>query len=91
MRKPADFCKPQTLTRIPPYRPGMWVKLRDFAGNGSEGLAGTVQRVKSLTCAITTPQQYRAIWRVCFECGRCCEWHLVERQATEAEIARASR
>lgn len=73
----------QQITRIPRWRPGLWVKL---AHNAPEGLAGKVLRVKSLTCAITEPDQARALWRVHFENGRSVAWYLVERQATEEEV-----
>jgi hypothetical protein len=79
--------KPQQVTRIPPYRPGVWVKIKNFDSRemGSD-LSGKVRRVKSLTCSITSPDQQQAVWRVHFEDGRCLEWHMVERTATEAEI-----
>jgi hypothetical protein len=79
--------KPQQITRIPPCRPGQWVKLktRDTSDVPAD-LAGKVRRVKSLTCSITAPEQKRAVWRVHFEDGRCVEWYLVERPATDAEI-----
>jgi hypothetical protein len=82
--------KPQQVTRIPPYRPGMWVKIKDFdAREMGSDLSGKVRRVKSLTCSITAPDQKFAVWRVHFEDGRCLEWHMVERPATEAEIRTA--
>lgn len=86
--------KPQQVTRIPPYRPGMWVKLKTFDAREAQGLApadlsGKVRRVKSLTCSITSPDQKFAIWRVHFEDGRCVEWHMVERAATENEVRTA--
>jgi hypothetical protein len=82
--------KPQQVTRIPPYRPGMWVKIKAFDGReaGSD-LSGKVRRVKSLTCSITSPDQKSAIWRVHFDDGRCLEWHMVERTATEVEVRSA--
>lgn len=81
---------PQQVTRIPPYRPGSWVKIKDFTSHemGSD-LSGKVRRVKSLTCSITAPDQKSAVWRVHFEDGRCLEWHMIERQATDAEIKTA--
>jgi hypothetical protein len=81
--------KPQAITRIPPYRPGMWVKIKDFdpRETGSD-LSGKVRRVKSLTCSITSHDQPRAVWRVHFEDGRCLEWHMVERLATAEEVRR---
>ena len=86
--------KPQQVTRIPPYRPGTWVKLKNFNANEAQGLApvdlsGKVRKVKSLTCSITNPEQKQAVWRVHFEDGRCAEWHMVERAATEAEVRTA--
>ena len=82
--------KPQQVTRIPPYRPGMWVKIKAFDGRetGSD-LSGKVRRVKSLTCSITSPDQKYAVWRVHFDDGRCLEWHMVERAATENEVRSA--
>ena len=82
--------KPQQVTRIPPYRPGTWVKIKDFDKRelGSD-LSGKVRRVKSLTCSITSPEQRLAVWRVHFDDGRCVEWHMIERPATEVEIRTA--
>lgn len=82
--------KPQQVTRIPPYRPGVWVKIKNFDTRemGSD-LSGKVRRVKSLTCSITAADQKFAIWRVHFDDGRCLEWHMIERQATEAEVRAA--
>lgn len=79
--------RPQQVTRIPPYRPGMWVKLKDHDGHTEfdNGLCGKVLRVKSLTCSITGPDQPFAVWRVHFDNGRCVEWHGIERVATESE------
>lgn len=84
--------KRQQVTRIPPYRPGMWVKIKNFDTRemGSD-LSGKVRRVKSLTCSITTPEQRTAVWRVHFEDGRCLEWHLIERLANENEIRGATQ
>ena len=82
--------KPQQVTRIPPYRPGTWVKIKQFkAREAGADLSGKVRRVKSLTCSITTPDQKHAVWRVHFEDGRCVEWHMVERTATEIEVRTA--
>jgi hypothetical protein len=82
--------KPQQVTRIPPYRPGMWVKIKDFSGrDAGADLSGKVRRVKSLTCSITSADQKFAVWRVHFEDGRCLEWHMVEREATEIEARTA--
>ena len=82
--------KPQQVTRIPPYRPGMWVKIKEFEAReiGSD-LSGKIRRVKSLTCSITSADQKTAVWRVHFEDGRCLEWHMIERNATEAEVRTA--
>lgn len=77
----------QQCTRVPPYWPGDWVKVRMFSGD-PDSLSGRVLRVKSLTCAITSADQKAAVWRVHFDCGRCLEWHMVERKATRPEIAR---
>ena len=81
---------PQQVTRIPPYRPGTWVKLKQFDPRevGSD-MSGKVRRVKSLTCSITSPDQKNAVWRVHFEDGRCLEWHMVERIATDSEVRSA--
>ena len=89
-RKPPTYEGPQQVTRIPPFRPGNWVKVRDFA-NGELGsdLSGKIRRVKSVTCSINSPEQKRAIWRIHFEDGRCLEWHLIERIATEREVRTA--
>jgi hypothetical protein len=82
--------KPQTVTRIPPYRPGSWVKVKQFdPREPGADLSGKVRRVKSLTCSITSPDQRWAVWRVHFEDGRCVEWHMIDRPATEAEIRQA--
>src|SRR3954469_14872089 len=82
--------KPQQVTRIPPFRPGMWVKIKQFEGReAGADLSGKVRRVKSLTCSITSPEQKFAVWRVHFEDGRCLEWHMIERHATDSEIRTA--
>ena len=82
--------KPQQVTRIPPYRPGMWVKIKSFdAREMGSDLSGKVRRVKSLTCSITASDQKSAVWRVHFEDGRCLEWHMIERTATDAEVRSA--
>jgi len=82
--------RPQQVTRIPPYRPGMWVKIKQFdRGEPGADLSGKVRRVKSLTCSITSPDQKYAVWRVHFEDGRCLEWHMVERTATDVEVRTA--
>jgi len=80
--------KPQQITRIPPFRPGCWVKLRERQGFP---LSGKVLRVKALTCSITSPFQKAGLWRVHFEDGRSVEVHAVDRPAWEAEIAAAQR
>jgi hypothetical protein len=78
--------RPQQITRVPPYRPGMWVRLKHFDPQpGPESLSGRVLQVRSLTCSITRPDQQYAVWRVHFEDGRCVEAQHVEREATEAE------
>jgi hypothetical protein len=78
----------QKITRIPAWAPGCWVVLSPDAG---EGLAGKVRRVRSLTCAITHPEQERALWRVHFEEGRSVQCELVDRLATEEEVRSALR
>ena len=82
--------RPQQVTRIPPYRPGTWVKLKQFDPRevGSD-LSGKIRRVKSLTCSITSADQKNAVWRVHFDDGRCLEWHMVERIATDQEVRSA--
>src|SRR3954469_7452951 len=88
-RRVADD-RPQQVTRIPPYRPGMWVKIKSFeAREAGADLSGKVRRVKSLTCSITSADQKFAVWRVHFEDGRCLEWHMIERHATDSEIRTA--
>jgi hypothetical protein len=83
----SSSAKPQQVTRIPPYRPGVWVKIKNFSTRDAAGdLSGKIRRVKSLTCSITSPDQKYAVWRVHFEDGRCVEWHMIERQATDAEV-----
>lgn len=80
---------PQKVTRVPPFRPGTWVKLKEFDPREPGGdLSGKVRRVRSLTCSITSAEQRYAIWRVHFDDGRCLEWGRVEREATEAEVVR---
>lgn len=82
--------RPQQVTRIPPYRPGMWVKIKQFETRDTGAdLSGKVRRVKSLTCSITSPDQKFAVWRVHFEDGRCVEWHMIERPATDGEVRTA--
>lgn len=89
-RRRVTHDKPQQVTRIPPFRPGMWVKIKQFDSRESGAdLSGKVRRVKSLTCSITSSDQKYAVWRVHFEDGRCLEWHMIERQATEAEVRAA--
>lgn len=71
--------RPQQVTRVPPYRPGMWVRLK----------SGLIRKVKSLTASIRTSEQHAAVWLVHFEADdRHVEWHGVDRQATEDEILR---
>lgn len=82
--------KPQQVTRIPPYRPGTWVKIKNISARETGGdLSGKVRKVKSLTCSITAPDQKAAVWRVHFEDGRCLEWHMIERIATDQEVTLA--
>ena len=90
VRKPRDLTGRQQVSRVPPYRPGCWVKVKNFTGpSTSECHRGKVRRVMALTSAITAPDQKAAIWYVHFGDGRCVEWHLIERFATPEEIARA--
>ena len=89
-RRRVTHDKPQQVTRIPPYRPGTWVKIKQFeTQQAGADLSGKVRRVKSLTCSITSPDQKFAVWRVHFEDGRCVEWHMIERPATDAEVRTA--
>ncbi|MBM3459194.1 MAG: hypothetical protein FJX77_11755 [Armatimonadetes bacterium] len=88
--RPRSSSKPQQVTRIPPYRPGSWVKIKSISSREAGGdLSGKVRKVKSLTCSITAADQKAAVWRVHFEDGRCVEWHMIERLATEQEVASA--
>ncbi|MGV3722652.1 MAG: hypothetical protein ACO1SX_17255 [Actinomycetota bacterium] len=89
-RRRGSESKPQQVTRIPPYRPGMWVKIKEFdAREVGSDLSGKIRRVKSLTCSITSADQKTAVWRVHFEDGRCLEWHMIERDASEQEVRTA--
>lgn len=94
-RKPPSYEGDQQISRLPhdngtPYRPGQWVKVRDFSDASPD--SGAVRRVKSLTCSITTPEQRRAIWRVHLEPdGRSVAASCVERHATIAERQKAER
>lgn len=80
--------KPQQITRIPPYRPGDWVKIKDFAPGNLDSLSGRIRQVRSISCSITDPDTKPIVWLVHFGDGLCLEWHLVERKATEEEIQR---
>ncbi len=77
----------QTITRIPPYRPGDWVKVKRDA---PEGLASKVLQVRSLTCGIVKADAL-GVWRVHFVDGRCVEWKMVERFATADEVQKIER
>jgi hypothetical protein len=87
MRKRPSFEGRQQVTRIPPYRPGDWVKLKKQDGSTDQawGLGGRPLRVRSITCSITESDQRRPIWRVHFDNGRSVEWHMIERIANERE------
>lgn len=89
-RKRTTYDGPQQVTRIPPYRPGHWVKVKDYAPGDYGSQSGRILRVKSLTCSINSPDQKWAVWRCHFDDGRCLEWHLIERVATAAEVAQAT-
>lgn len=65
----------QQITRIPPFRPGEWVRVKR---GHVDGLSGTVQRVRSLTCCITSAEQVAARWLVHFDNGRYVEWQQIE-------------
>ncbi|MDO8612776.1 MAG: hypothetical protein Q7R32_08135 [Dehalococcoidia bacterium] len=80
---------PQQVTRIPPYRPGTWVRLVRIMGEEWRGRYGKVRRVKSLACSITQPEQKLAVWLVFFEDGRCVYPAQIERLATDEEIVAA--
>ncbi|MDO8615308.1 MAG: hypothetical protein Q7T33_06175 [Dehalococcoidia bacterium] len=81
---------PQQVTRIPPYRPGQWVRVCQFLREGVvRGRQGKVRRVKSLSCAITGQNQAAAVWRVHFDDGFCVIPAQIERLATDEEIVAA--
>lgn len=65
----------QQITRIPPYRRGDWVRLRN----------GRLEQVKSLAC-IVTAEDIAARWKVFFESGSQVEVAEVLRKATAAEL-----
>lgn len=89
-RKPPSYEGPQQCARVPPWRPGQWVKIRAFVP-GSD-LAGRVVQVKSLTASLSSPTQRYVVWRVHVEPdGRCVLASHVERHATIAERQRAER
>ncbi len=85
-RQPPRKDGEQNITRIPPWRPGRWVKLKPEAPGG---LGGKVRGVQSLTCALDPAG--RAIWRVHFPDGRCVRVEFIERFATETEVRRAEQ
>lgn len=62
--------RPQQVTRIPPCRPGTWVRVREKPGAPAESVYGKIWLVRTLSCSITHPDQKRALWRVSFEDGR---------------------
>lgn len=74
-----------TITRIPPWREGAWVKFKRFDTN-PESLAGKVAQVRSLTCRVNGT----AVWRVSVGDGRAVETRLIERLATPEEIAKVA-
>lgn len=77
----------QKITRVPPYWPGDWVRLKQIGlREPGADLSGKIRQVRSLTASITAPDQPAAIWRVHFADGRSVPVGLVERGATEAEI-----
>jgi hypothetical protein len=86
-RKKPSFEGRQQVTRIPPYRPGDLVKLKDTAGADDRtwGLGTRPLRVRTITCSITEADQRRPIWRVHYENGRSVEWHMIERIVAERE------
>ena len=49
IRKKPSYDGRQQVTRIPPYRPGDWVKLKELEGNSDRawGLSGRALRVRS--------------------------------------------
>lgn len=73
------------LTRVPPVEPGDYVQLKLFPEPDGSKVAGSIRRVRSLTCAITQ-RGGEAIWRVHFDNGRSVEWHLVERLVSQTEV-----
>ncbi|MDO8614337.1 MAG: hypothetical protein Q7T33_01195 [Dehalococcoidia bacterium] len=80
---------PQQVTRIPPYPPGTWVRVRRIPGVQWERISGKVRRVKALGCSITSGDQKIAAWWVHFEVGHCVCPAQIERLATEDEIVAA--
>lgn len=82
--------KPQQVTRIPPFRPGMWIKFKEF----NSPLSGKTKRVKSTIATITSPDQKYAIWRIHVEHDEGAggiDWHLVERALTPSEVEALQR
>lgn len=75
----------QQILKLPPFRPGHWVKIRDQQAPAD--LAGRIRRVTSLTYALREGQP--GVWKVHFRDGRCVDREFIQRFATEAEIQRA--
>jgi hypothetical protein len=79
--------KRQSLTRIPNYRRGDWVKLVVRASTRTN----PVRQVRSLTCVVTDAETV-ARWMVHFTCGSPSVFvRDVLRPATDEEIERAER
>jgi hypothetical protein len=91
-KKARDMSGPQQITRVPPWRPGKWVRLKDYEpGANGDSLSGKVRRVRSLTCSVTEQQNERALWRVHFDDGRQVTADLVLRFADEQEVPRGRK
>ena len=60
------------------------VQLRELAGRRTR-VDNAVRDLRIQVDDITAEQK-RAVWRIHFEDGRCIEWHLIERLATEREV-----
>lgn len=77
--------KPQQVSRLPVYRPGDWVRLKETGRPDNPG--GQVLRIKALSCCITSAAP--ALWKAHLDNGWLIECRDIERAATEAEIHRA--
>lgn len=77
----------QVISRLPPYRPDDWVKLRKLPGHR---LSERVVQIGQVVGSLTESDRY-VVWRITFIGfrGEALEWHAVERKATTAEIEAA--